>query len=113
MVEQIVYNLVGNAVSYTGDDKKVSVAVRRLAETVRVEISDTGKGIAPSERDKVWDRYYRSSQAKRAVVGSGIGLSICKNLLELNRARYGVDSVVNHGSTFWFEMNYAPEESEQ
>ena len=56
MVEQIVYNLVGNAGSYTGDDKKVSVAVRRLAETVRVEISDTGKGIAPSERDKVWDR---------------------------------------------------------
>lgn len=113
MVEQIVYNLVGNAVSYTGDDKKVSVAVRRLAETVRVEISDTGKGIAPSERDKVWDRYYRSSQAKRAVVGSGMGLSICKNLLELHRARYGVDSVVNHGSTFWFEMNYAREESEQ
>lgn len=109
MVEQIVYNLIGNAVSYTGADKKVEVRVKRLMDAVRVEIADTGKGIAPSERDKVWDRYYRSSQAKRAVMGSGIGLSICKNLLVLHEARYGIDSVVNNGSTFWFEMNYAPE----
>ena len=109
MVEQIVYNLIGNAVSYTGADKKVEVRVKRLMDAVRVEIADTGKGIAPSERDKVWDRYYRSSQAKRAVMGSGIGLSICKNLLVLHEARYGIDSVVNNGSTFWFEMDYAPE----
>ena len=113
MVEQIVYNLIGNAVSYTGEDKKVGVRVKRLENAVRVEISDSGKGIAPSERDKVWDRYYRSSQAKRAVVGSGIGLSICKNLLVLHGAEYGIDSVVNNGSTFWFVMPYAPETDEK
>ena len=113
MVEQIVYNLIGNAVSYTGEDKKVGVRVKRLENAVRVEISDSGKGIAPSERDKVWDRYYRSSQAKRAIVGSGIGLSICKNLLVLHGAEYGIDSVVNNGSTFWFVMPYAPETDEK
>ncbi len=113
MVEQIIYNLIGNAVSYTGEDKKVGVRVKRLENAVRVEISDSGKGIAPSERDKVWDRYYRSSQAKRAIVGSGIGLSICKNLLVLHGAEYGIDSVVNNGSTFWFVMPYAPETDEK
>ena len=87
--------------------------VKRLENAVRVEISDSGKGIAPSERDKVWDRYYRSSQAKRAIVGSGIGLSICKNLLVLHGAEYGIDSVVNNGSTFWFVMPYAPETDEK
>lgn len=109
MVEQIFYNLIGNAVSYTGDDKKVTVKVFKAGDNVRAEISDTGRGIAPSERDKIWDRYYRSSQAKRAVVGSGIGLSIVKNLLILHSAEYGIDSVVNNGATFWFELPFAPE----
>lgn len=106
MVEQIFYNLIGNAVSYTGADKKVTVRVKRTGEKVRVEIGDTGRGIAPSERDKIWDRYYRSSQAKRAVVGSGIGLSIVKNLLILHKAEFGIDSVINNGSTFWFMLPY-------
>ena len=107
MVEQICYNLISNAVSYTGEDKLVTVRVLRQGDKVRAEITDTGRGIAPSERDKVWDRYYRSSQGKRAVVGSGIGLSIVKNLLILHKAEYGIDSIVNNGSTFWFRLPYA------
>ena len=102
MLEQILYNLIGNAFSYTGEDKKVSVTVEPVEGGVKVSVSDTGKGIAPSEKDKVWDRYYRASQTKRAVMGSGIGLSIVKQLFEINGARYGIDSMVNRGSTFWF-----------
>ena len=112
MLEQIFYNLIGNAVSYTGADKKVTVRVKRSGEKVRAEIGDTGRGIAPSERDKIWDRYYRSSQSKRAVVGSGIGLSIVKNLLILHNAEFGIDSVVNNGSTFWFMLPYKNETSD-
>lgn len=104
MLEQILYNLIGNAFSYTGEDKKVAVSVEHTDGGVKVCVSDTGKGIAPSEKDKVWDRYYRASQTKRAVMGSGIGLSIVKQLFEINGAGYGIDSVVNRGSTFWFVL---------
>lgn len=104
MIEQILYNLIGNAVNYTGEDKKVKIRMVKNEQSVRVEISDSGKGIAPAEKDKIWERYYRASQAKRAVVGSGLGLSIVKNLLIVNKAKFGVDSVVNHGTTFWFEL---------
>lgn len=112
MLEQICYNLIGNAVSYTGEDKRVFVRVKSSDGSVRVEISDTGRGIAPSEKDKVWERYYRASQGKRAVVGSGIGLSIVKSLLEAHGAEYGIESVVNNGTTFWFAfpLYTAPEE---
>lgn len=113
MVEQIFYNLIGNAVSYTGEDKRVIVRVKRKDGKVRAEISDTGRGIAPSERDKVWDRYYRSSQSKRAVVGSGIGLSIVKSLLIVHNAEYGIDSVINNGTTFWFELPYLDVNAEE
>ncbi len=104
MLEQICYNLIGNAINYTGDDKKVKVKVSKDAERVRVEIADTGKGIAPNERDSVWERYYRSSQAKRTAIGTGLGLSIVKNLYEVLGAQYGIDSELNAGSTFWFEF---------
>ncbi len=104
MLEQILYNLVGNAFSYTGEDKRVDVKVEITADGVKTSVSDSGKGIAPSEIDKVWDRYYRASQTKRAVAGSGIGLSIVKQLFEVNGATYGIDSVINRGSTFWFVL---------
>lgn len=111
MLEQILYNLMGNAFSYTGEDKKVSVRVEKTDGGVKVSVTDTGRGIAPSEKDKVWDRYYRASQTKRAVMGSGIGLSIVKQLFEVNNAQYGIDSVVNRGSTFWFILPSPPEQT--
>lgn len=104
MLEQVFYNLIGNAVSYTGADKRVSVKIKRDGDTVKFSVTDTGKGIAPSEKEKIWDRYYRANQSKRAVVGSGIGLSIVKNLLIAHSAEYGIDSVINRGSTFWFRL---------
>lgn len=113
MIEQVMYNLVGNAVSYTGEDKTVKVTVKKEENKVIVRVTDTGKGIAPSEKDKVWDRYYRASQTKRAVKGSGIGLSIVKSLLIAHDAEYGIDSVVNNGSTFWFSLPINEEKAEE
>ena len=107
MIEQVMYNLIGNAVSYTGEDKVVKISVKKEDGKVVVKVTDTGKGIAPSEKEKVWDRYYRASQTKRAVHGSGIGLSIVKSLLIAHSAEYGIDSVINNGSTFWFSLPIA------
>ena len=108
-----MYNLIGNAINYVGDDKKVIVKVTGADGFVRAEISDHGKGIPSDEIDKVWERYYRSNRQNRNVVGSGIGLSIVKNLLISFNARYGIISGVGTGTTFWFELDLLQEKTQK
>lgn len=103
-IEQVLYNLIGNAVNYTGDDKTVTVYVKNREKEVYFGVRDTGKGIAEEEIDSVWERYYRASQSKRKSVGTGLGLSIVKNILVLHGAEYGVSSTIGEGSLFWFTL---------
>lgn len=104
-IERVLYNLVGNAVNYTGADKRVALRVRQVQNGVRFSVSDTGKGIAPERLPLIWERYYKvNGSHAHQVVGTGLGLSIVKGLLEAHGARYGVESAVGHGSTFWFEL---------
>ena len=101
-IEQVVYNLVGNAVSYTGDDKKIAVELREEEGRIRLAVTDTGKGIAPEERETIWDRYTRSTDThKRPVKGTGLGLSIVKTILVKHKFDFGVESEVGYGSTFY------------
>jgi len=104
-IYQVLYNLVNNAVNYTGADKKVTVRQLVNGGIVRIEVEDTGEGIPEEQINNVWDRYYKIDKThKRAVMGTGLGLSIVKNILKLHDARYGVTSVPGHGSVFWFEL---------
>lgn len=108
---QVIYNLVNNAINYTGEDKRVTVRQIVKAGKVRIEVEDSGLGIKPEELPYVWDRYYKVDKThKRAVAGTGIGLSIVKNILILHQAEYGVASQPGCGSTFWFQLELAPEE---
>ncbi len=103
-IEQVIYNLVGNAVNYTGEDKKIVVSLKRLPDKgrIRFAVSDTGRGIPPEELDTIWDRYYRSSEThKRPIKGTGLGLSIVKTILIRHGFEYGVESEVGKGSTFY------------
>ena len=113
-ISQVVYNLINNAINYTGEDKKVVVRQLIQGDKVRIEIQDTGPGIDPKDLPYIWDRYYKVDKThKRAAVGSGIGLSIVKGILELHHAKYEVQSEVGKGSTFSFELNLAPDEEEK
>ena len=113
-ISQVVYNLINNAINYTGEDKKVVVRQLIQGDKVRIEIQDTGPGIDPKDLPYIWDRYYKVDKThKRAAVGSGIGLSIVKGILELHHAKYEVQSEVGKGSTFSFELNLAPDEDEK
>ena len=105
---QVIYNLINNAVNYTGENKTVTVKQTLKKEnTVRIEVIDSGDGIAEEALPYVWDRYYKVDKThKRAVMGTGLGLSIVKNILELHHAAYGVESMVGSGTTFWFELKY-------
>jgi len=103
-IGQVVYNLIGNALTYTGDDKAVTVTQTVQDDSVRIAIRDTGKGIPTDELPLIWNRYYRAKEShRRAVIGSGLGLSIVQSILEKHGAKYGVDSAEGEGTTFWFE----------
>lgn len=107
---QVIYNLINNAVNYAGEDKTVEVRQTTENGVVRIAVRDNGEGIAPEDIDKIWDRYYKVDRVhKRAVVGSGLGLSIVKGVLEAHNAAYGIESTPGEGSTFWFELNLASE----
>ena len=104
-INQVIYNLINNAINYTGDDKKVFVNIIDMKKYYHVEIKDTGKGIDKSDLEHIWDKYYKKDKNhKRNVVGTGLGLSIVKSILEGHQFNYGVDSTVGKGSTFYFDI---------
>ena len=110
-IDQVLYNLIGNAVNYTGEDKRVRVKLYKKGGNARFEVIDSGKGIPPEEVDTIWDRYYRSNKThKRPVSGSGLGLSIVKNILLQHDCPFGVISEVGKGSCFWAEFAPPPDE---
>lgn len=114
-IEQVVYNLINNAVTYAGEDNMVIVRLlRKDGGLVRFEVEDHGEGISAENLPYIWDRYYKVSERtkthKRAKMGSGIGLSIVKSVLEQHNFAFGAQSSEGIGSTFWFE---APEYSDK
>ena len=105
-LEQVIYNLLNNAVNYTGEDKKIYINVTEDKKKVLVEIRDTGKGIDKDEIKYIWNKYYHNEKKhKRNAFGTGLGLSIVKTILESHNYKYGVKSVKNHGTTFYFEID--------
>lgn len=105
-VKQVITNLINNAVKYCGIDKEIAINIKRSGRKMRCEIIDHGAGISPDEINHVWERYYKSSTHHvRPTDGSGLGLSIVREILSLHKADYGVISKLDKGSTFWFEMD--------
>lgn len=101
-IAQVIYNLVNNAINYTGDDKRVTVRVDTTKD-ILVEIIDTGKGIKKDDLPYIWDKYYKSAKKhKRNVIGTGIGLSIVKSILIKHKFNYGVKSKRKKGTIFYF-----------
>ena len=102
-INQVIYNLINNAINYTGDDKTVTITIKKTRDSYGVFIKDTGKGIEESELPFIWDKYYKNDKNhKRNVVSSGIGLSIVKSILVSHNFKYGVESKINKGTTFYF-----------
>lgn len=104
-ISQVVYNLVSNAITHTGENRKVIVRQTVEDNVARISVIDFGEGIAKENLPKIWERYYKvDKEHKRAQVGTGLGLSIVKSIFDLHNMRYGVTSEIGKGSTFWFEL---------
>lgn len=105
-LKQVMNNLINNAVKYCGEDKQIIIALKKMGRKVRFEVTDHGEGIAPDEIAHVWEKYYKSSTHHvRPTEGSGLGLSIVKEILILHKADFAVKSKLGKGSTFWFELS--------
>ncbi len=103
---QVIYNLINNAANYGGEDKMVVIRLGKGENgRKRVEVIDHGAGIAKEDLPYIFDRYYKVDKVhNRAASGTGIGLSIVKNILENHGAVYGIQSETGKGSIFYFEL---------
>ena len=104
-IEQVICNLMNNAMNYTGEDKKIFVRMAHTDEGIRISVRDTGQGMDQETLSRIFDKYYRSENYKREVRGTGLGLSIVKAILRLHDYAFGVDSTVGVGSVFWFVIH--------
>lgn len=104
-IEQVLRNLVSNALRYTPAHGSVSVKLVREGSLVRVEVRDTGTGIAPDALTHVFERFWRGDKSRsRAHGGTGLGLAIAKQLVEAHGGQIGVESVSAKGTQFWFTL---------
>lgn len=105
-LRQVLINLIENAIAYT-DEGSVRVRFRRHLDKVRVEVIDTGRGIPEHHLDRIFQRFHRvDPDRSRKSGGTGLGLSIVKQILHAHGAQIHVESTLNRGSRFWFELPY-------
>ena len=104
-IEDVLINLVDNAIKYTPKGGKVKVKLVDLGNRVRVEVKDTGQGLKPSEIKSLFDKFVRGSRALDRS-GTGLGLDIAKRIIEAHKGEIGVESDgVGKGSCFWVEVH--------
>lgn len=106
-IRQVLLNFVSNAVKFT-EAGGVTLRTRHDGESLRVEVIDTGAGIAPDKLSQLFQRFSQVDGGLTRAGGTGLGLAICKGLVEAMGGDVGVDSVVGQGSCFWFSIPAPP-----
>ncbi|MXG92165.1 ATP-binding protein [Nocardioides flavescens] len=102
----VLQNLLANAVKYARPDRApvVSVSARHVQRAWRIEVTDNGRGIAPSDRARIFEPLTRLDEAEASVEGSGIGLATCRRIIGAHGGRIGIDPTVTDGTRVWFEL---------
>jgi two-component system sensor histidine kinase BaeS len=109
-MQRVLLNLIGNAVAHTPAGGHVTVQAKREGERVRIEVRDTGEGIAPQDLPHVFERFYRGEPSRRrnvngARAGMGLGLVIARELVEAHGGSIGIESQMGNGTTVWLFLN--------
>ncbi|MBE7177020.1 MAG: PAS domain S-box protein [Mucilaginibacter polytrichastri] len=104
-IEQVLNNLINNAVKYAPPESVVTVHCSAMDDMVRFTVRDEGTGIAAQDSPYIFDRFYRvNNKDTLRIQGFGIGLYICREIIELHNGKIGVESEPGEGSTFWFSL---------
>jgi signal transduction histidine kinase len=107
MLKRVVLNLLSNALKYTpsGGSVRVEVDVDSLARSVVFSVRDTGLGIPAHAIPRLFGKFYRVEQHERVAKGTGLGLNLCRNIVEtVHGGQIGVESELGAGSRFWFAI---------
>ncbi|HEY2933866.1 MAG TPA: phosphate regulon sensor histidine kinase PhoR [Acidobacteriota bacterium] len=104
-LEQVLYNLLDNAIKYTPEGGAIRVSIRHNGKGVQLVVEDTGIGIPAAELPRIFERFYRVDKSRsREMGGTGLGLAIVKHLVHLHGGTIEVSSAVNKGSTFTLQL---------
>lgn len=105
-ISQVIHNLIGNAVKYSPMGSAIIVSYLKLEEgKIRIMVKDNGIGIEKQDQEQIFERYYRiKNPSLGSIAGFGIGLYLCKEIIELHKGQIRVESVEGAGSTFLFEL---------
>jgi PAS domain S-box-containing protein len=109
-IGQVISNYLSNALKYSQEGRPVVVHLKKEENMVRVAVTDEGPGLTPTEQEHVWNRFYQVEGIKRqrgSSVGLGLGLHICRAIIEEHQGEVGVESTKGEGSTFWFTLPLA------
>jgi NtrC-family two-component system sensor histidine kinase KinB len=96
-------NLISNAIRYSYENSTIYLSVKELKNKVQISVRDTGQGIAPQYKDKIFERYFRVPGTKKE--GTGLGLAISKEFIAAQNGEITVDSELGSGSTFTISFN--------
>jgi len=99
-LRQMLENLIGNAIKYTGRGGKILITSEKEKDQVILRVHDTGYGIPLAEQPKIFDRFYRANNVNTETQGTGLGLAITKSIVDNHKGRIWVDSKEGEGSTF-------------
>ena len=101
----LFYNLIDNAIKFSHDNSFIYVTVREKGEKAQISIKDSGSGISKEDIDKIWDRFYKSDASRgRDKKGSGLGLSIVKEIIQAHEEHIDVISTKDVGTEFIFTL---------
>ncbi|MBT9134557.1 MAG: Sensor histidine kinase ResE [Firmicutes bacterium] len=109
-VEQVLVNIMSNAIKYTHEGSDIAVSVMAVGDMVRVSIKDQGPGIPEEDQTRIFERFYRVDKARaRELGGTGLGLAIAKQIVEAHGGWIGLESAPNQGTEIYFFLpRHAP-----